>query len=203
MRRWLMLSLAEELKVLEKDLINTPMRISAYHDLPFAIFRYDPRNEYELRKRIRLLGISLEQNHKRKITYISLAKLLWEAIEETEGIDAIIKEESQRGFEKAQTTVHTILEDEEFKPIVNEITKKTKNLNPKIDIVFIVRVAALAPDIYRCAVLLDKMHGKTMVPMIMFYPGTIEGQTDLRFMGMKTRAHQGTYNYRVKIYGGK
>lgn len=198
-----MSSLAEELDVLERDLISTPMRISAYHDLPFAIFRYDPRDEYELRKRIRLLGISLEQNHKRQVTYISLARILWKAIEETEGLEAIIKEESQRGFEKAQATVHTLLEDDDFMPSVDELVKKTINLNPKIDIVFIVRVAALAPDIYRCAVILDKMHGRTMVPIIMFYPGMIEGQTELRFMGMKTRAHQGTYNYRVKIYGGK
>lgn len=198
-----MSSLAEELNVLERDLISTPMRISAYHDLPFAIFRYDPRDEYELRKRIRLLGISLEQNHKRQVTYISLARILWKAIEETEGLDAIIKEESQRGFEKAQATVHTLLEDDDFMPSVDELVKKTINLDPKIDIVFLVRVAALAPDIYRCVVILDKMHGRTMVPMILFYPGTIEGQTDLRFMGMKIRAHQGTYNYRVKIYGGK
>jgi len=198
-----MSSLAEELNVLERDLISSPMRICAYHDLPFAIFRYDPRDEYELRKRIRLLGISLEQNHKRQVTYISLARILWKAIEETEGIEAIIKEESQRGFDKAQATVHTLLEDDDFMPIVDVLDEKTKNLDPNIDIVFLVRVAALAPDIYRCAIILDKMHGRTMVPMIMFYPGTIEGQTDLRFMGMKTRAHQGTYNYRVKIYGGK
>ena len=198
-----MSSLAEELDVLERDLISTPMRISAYHDLPFAIFRYDPCDEYELRKRIRLLGISLEQNHKRHITFVSLARQLWKTVEETEGLDAIIKEESQRGFEKAQATVHTLLEDEDFMPIVDILTEKMKNLDPNLDIVFIVRVAALAPDIYRCALILDKMHGRTMVPMVMFYPGTIEGQTDLRFMGMKTRAHQGTYNYRVKIYGGK
>jgi len=198
-----MSSLAEELNVLERDLISSPMRICAYHDLPFAIFRYDPRDEYELRKRIRLLGISLEQNHKRQVTYISLARILWKAIEETEGIEAIIKEESQRGFDKVQATVHTLLEDDDFMPIVDVLDEKTKNLDPNIDIVFLVRVAALAPDIYRCAIILDKMHGRTMVPMIMFYPGTIEGQTDLRFMGMKTRAHQGTYNYRVKIYGGK
>jgi hypothetical protein len=41
-----------------------------------------------------------------------------------------------------------------------------------------------------------------MVPMILFYPGTAEGRTDLRFMNLPERANIGAYNYRVKIYGG-
>jgi hypothetical protein len=41
-----------------------------------------------------------------------------------------------------------------------------------------------------------------MVPIVLFYPGTAEGRTDLRFMGMQERANLGAYNYRVKIYGG-
>jgi hypothetical protein len=49
---------------------------------------------------------------------------------------------------------------------------------------------------------LDGMHGRTMVPIVLFYPGTAEGKTDLRFMDMQERANLGTYNYRVKIYGG-
>jgi hypothetical protein len=27
-------------------------RISAYHDMPYALFRYDPEEEFELRKQI-------------------------------------------------------------------------------------------------------------------------------------------------------
>jgi len=77
-----------------------------------------------------------------------------------------------------------------------------KDMSPDEDIVFLVRAGALAPNIYRCSVLLDSMHRRTMVPIILFYPGTAEGKTDLRFMNMQDRANLGTYNYRVKIYGG-
>ena len=77
-----------------------------------------------------------------------------------------------------------------------------RNLNPEKDLVFLARAGALAPSILRCSTLLDRMHGRTMVPIVLFYPGTAEGRTDLRFMAMQERANLGTYNYRVKIYGG-
>ncbi len=41
--------------------------------------------------------------------------------------------------------------------------------------------------------------GKTRVTTILFYPGSIDGTTGLRFMGLKDRDALG--NYRVKIYG--
>jgi hypothetical protein len=46
--------------------------------------------------------------------------------------------------------------------------------------------------------LLDKMQGKTKVPTVLFYPGTLEGTTGLHFMGLRNRETTG--NYRVKIY---
>ncbi len=197
-----MLSLEDNLKVLETDLTSTPLRISAYHDLPFAIFRYDPSEEFLCRKRIRLLAIALEQNHHKKVTFISLGELLWEIIQKTEGLNAIISEERQFGFDRAQQTVYQLLSDEDFMPLPNILEARMKNLVPDKDIVFLVRAGALAPSMYRCAVLLDQMHGRTMVPSILFYPGTVEGKTELRFMGIQERGNLGAYSYRVKIYGG-
>ncbi|MBA2882815.1 hypothetical protein HNR65_003170 [Desulfosalsimonas propionicica] len=198
-----MLSLPDRLDELREDLVADPMRISTYHDMPFAIFRYDPPDEYLCRKHIRLLAISLEQNHARNVHFISLGKLLWQAISQTEGIDAVIADEKQRGFENAQKTVHTLISDEDdFMPLSGLIEDRAATLKSKQDIIFLVRAGALAPHIYRCSTLLDKMHGKTEVPIILFYPGTAEGRTDLRFMGMEDRAGTGAYNYRVKIYGG-
>jgi hypothetical protein len=197
-----MSSLEEEIKILEKDLACTPVRISAYHDLPFAILRYDPWEEFQCRKRMRLLAISLEQNHQKKVTFISLGQILWEAIKETEGLDAIVAEEKQFGFDRTQTTINNLLSDKDFMPISDVLEARMKHLNPGKDVVFLVRAGALAPSIFRCSVLLDQMHGRTMVPIVLFYPGTAEGRTDLRFMNMQERANLGAYNYRVKVYGG-
>ncbi|MGD2092546.1 MAG: DUF1788 domain-containing protein [Candidatus Aminicenantes bacterium] len=194
--------LGKNIKTLENDLISDPVRISAYHDLPFAIFLYDPREEYICRKRIRLLGISLEQNHKKKVTFVSLGKLLWKIIHETEGIDALIAEEKQYGFDRLQKTINQLMSDEDFMPLPNLLEDRIKGLDPAKDIVFLVRIGALAPSIFRASLLLDKMHGRTMVPIILFYPGSSDGHTDLKFMNMQDRSQVGMYNYRVKIYGG-
>ena len=53
-------SLTERIELLESDLKAVPPRISVYHDLPFAILRYDPAEEWELRRQIKLLATRLE-----------------------------------------------------------------------------------------------------------------------------------------------
>lgn len=193
-----MSSLHERIEALQQDLLAEPMRISAYHDLPFAIFRYDPEDEHLARKEAVLLARRLE-NEGRRVHFFSLARVLWEAIRRTEGLAAIVEEEQERGLERAQRTVSTLLSDPEFFPLAGQLEERVKSLGPLTDIVFLVRAAALAPGIYRCARLLDEMHGRTMVPMILFYPGTIEGTTALRFMNLPDR-EPGAYNYRVRIY---
>ena len=50
-----MSSLKERIERLEADLKAVPPRISVYHDLPFAILRYDPPEEWILRREARLL----------------------------------------------------------------------------------------------------------------------------------------------------
>ena len=202
-----MSSLPERIEILETDLTADPPRISAYHDLPFAIFRYDPSAEFPARKEMLRLATRL-QNAGRRVRFISLGEILWKAIRETEGVAAIATEERQLGFERAQTTVATLLSDEDFTELPVELTKRMAKLDPAVDCVFLVRAGALAPAIYRCAKLLDELHGRTMVPVVLFYPGTLDGSqqgqseavTSLRFMGLQERQGAGTYNYRVKIY---
>ena len=198
-----MLSLKDHFDILKKDLTSTPIKISAYHDLPFAIFCYPPREEFNCRKHIKLLSNSLEQNYNKRVHFISLASLLWKAIRETEGLESVITVEKQFGFEQAQEMVHRILSDEDFMPLPELLMEKIKHLEPEKDVVFLVRTGSLAPTMYRCSVLLDQMHGRTMVPIVLFYPGSLTGKTDLRLMGLPPRTTNGTYNYRVRIYGGE
>jgi hypothetical protein len=188
----------DRFETLEQDLVANPPRISAYHDLPFAIFHYDPRMEFAVRSRIRLLALSLEQNHRRRVTCISLAELLWRGIKETEGIDSIAKVECELGFDRAQATVETILSDKEFFPLSVELKRRIEKLDPATEIVFLMRAAAFAPAIYQVSKLLDELKGSTNVPSVLFYPGALEGTTGLVFMNIDKREAAG--NYRVKIY---
>ena len=194
-----MSSLDERIDQLERDVLAEPPRISAYHDLPFAVLRYDPADEFPARKNFQLFATRL-RNAGKRVHVISVARLLWQAIQETEGVQAIAEEEQQLGFHRAQQTVSTLLSDDAFLPLPDQIEQRMKGLDPQTDVVFLVRVASLAPAIYRSAKLLDEMHGRTMVPILLFYPGTLDGENSLRFMDLSEREQTGAYNYRVKIY---
>jgi hypothetical protein len=192
-----MLSLKERLELLENDLKAKPSRVSVYHDMPFAILWYEPREEWMMRRELDLLATRLASAGK-EVILISMAELLWKAIEESEGLDTIIELEKTMGFGKAQEQVTTYLSDSDWRPLRDLLTKRLEDLDPKRNIAFLIRAASMAPAIYPMSRLLDEMHGRTRVTTILFYPGTIEGTTGLRFMDLKDKEVQG--NYRVKIY---
>lgn len=193
-----MLSLEQRIELLEGDLKSSPPRITVYNDLPFAILRYNPQKEWQLRREIERLATRL-RNCGKEVHIISLADLLWEVISETEGLDAIVELERQRGFNAAQEQVTIYLSDRDWRPLSDALLDRLRPLTPGVSIVFLTRAAALAPAIYHMSRLLDEMQGRTRVPIVLLYPGTLEGTTGLRFMAMKDREAMG--NYRVKIYG--
>ena len=84
-------------------------------------------------------------------------------------------------------------------PLASMLEERLKALDPAKDVAFLTRVAAMAPGVYHMSKLLDQMQGRTRVTTILFYPGSIEGTTGLRFMDLKDREALG--NYRVKING--
>jgi hypothetical protein len=191
-------SLKERIELLESDLVTVPPRVSVYHDMPFAILRYDPPEEWELRRQLKLLATRLEAIGK-KVHFIPMSDFLWESIDKSEGLPEVVCLEKQRGFPTAQEQVTTYLSDPDWCPLWKLLEERSNGLDPAKDIAFLTRVASMAPRMYEMSKLLDQMHGKTAITTILFYPGSIEGTTGLRFMAMKERDALG--NYRVKIYG--
>jgi hypothetical protein len=196
-------SLKDSIAPLESDLKAVPPRISVYHDLPFAIMRYDPTDEWELRREIKLLATRLEAAGK-EVHIILMSELLWSALEkvhqkdEDEGLEALIELEKGRGYLEAQQQVTTYLSSKVWIPLWDLLAERLASISPHNSVVFLTRVAAMSPGIFHMSMLLDKMHGKIRVATILFYPGSIEGTTGLRFMDLKDRDALG--NYRVKIY---
>ena len=196
--------LKDSIAPLESDLKAVPPRISVYHDLPFAIMRYNPTDEWELRREIKLLATRLEAVGK-TVHMIPMSELLWSALEQVnqkdddEGFEAVVALEKDRGYVEAQQQVTTYLSSKVWVPLWDLLADRLASINPECSVVFLTRVAAMSPGIFHMSMLLDKMHGKTKVPTILFYPGSIEGTTGLRFMELKDRDALG--NYRVKIYG--
>ena len=122
-----MLSLKQRIEILENDLKADPPRISVYHDLPFATLRYDPQDEWVLRRELRLLATRLKSSGIEVIT-ISLAKLLWETIENSEGIDALVDLEKRQGFERAQQQVTTYLSDPNWHLLPDLLATEMKSI---------------------------------------------------------------------------
>ena len=167
--------------------------LSAYHDMPYAIFRYEPENEFELRKQATMLETRLSQKGKR-IKRISLAECLDEAMRSVRPLEEWFSVEREQGVETVVQTVHSVLS--EYAPLVDLVASRMpENPDPLRDVVFILRTGALFP-VYRTFSLLEQLKGRVHVPTILFYPGDLDGAAGLRFMGVLDAEH----NYRPKIF---
>ena len=169
-------------------------KISAYHNMPYAIFRYPPDDEFALRGEITMLRTRLEQAGKR-VTVISLATCLKMALEREEiSTDEIKMTEEMTGTGTMVATVHKVLS--EYQPLDALVAEQLpENADPLVDVVFITRAGALFP-FYRTSSLLEQLKGKVEVPAVLFYPGELDGAAGLRFMGVLDAEH----NYRPKIF---
>ena len=193
-----MSSLVERVKRLEHDLRQQPMAHYLHNDLPFAIFCYSPDEEWQMRGEMARLKTRLENDHVRRVVYVSLADLLWGAIDESEGMQAVVELEAAQGFDKAQEQIGDYLTDPDFRPLKDLLAKALQGLDPDKDLGFIWRAGALAPNIYRVSKLLDEMKDKTRVPCVLFMPATSEGPT-LRFMGIAENEGRGSYHTKVYV----
>ena len=189
--------LKERVRGLEADLKASPMRHYVYNDMPFAVFCYPPDQEWAMRNEIELLKTRLEKDTDRAVVLVSLAELLWQAIDESEGMEAVVDMELRSGFEAAQVQIQDYLSDPDWCPLPDLLGRRLDELDPERHIAFIVRAGALAPNIYRVSKLLDEMKGRTRVPCILFTPATSEGSSGLRFMGIAENEGRGSYHTKV------
>ena len=161
--------------------------------MPYALFRYDPEEEFELRKQVTLLETRLTQKGKR-IQRISLAECLDEAMRSQHPLEEWFQAERDQGVETVVETIHSVLS--EYSPLVDLVAARMPDdPDPLRDIVFILRTVALFP-VYRTFSLLEQLKGKVSAPTILFYPGVLDGPAGLRFMGVLEAEH----NYRPKIF---
>lgn len=167
--------------------------ISAYHDMPYALFRYDPEEEFALRRELTLLCTRLEQKGK-CVTRISLADCLWESMAAVQPLEDWFEIERKEGTERIVDTIHAVLS--EYAPLVQLVAERMPDEpDPVRDVVLINRTGALFP-VYRTFSLLEQLKGRVTVPTVLFYPGTLDGVAGLKFMGVLDAEH----NYRPKIF---
>ena len=168
--------------------------VSAYHDMPFAIFRYPPVDELAVRREISLLEARLETTGK-NVVRISLAECLADALDaENLDTEALVQAELSVGLEATVDTVHEVIAA--YRPLDELVAARIPaEADPLKDIFFIERAGALFP-FYRTSSLLEQLKGKIAVPAVLFYPGELDGAAGLRFMGVLDAEH----NYRPRIF---
>lgn len=174
------------------ELSDPRPRLSAYHDMPYAIFRYDPEDELELRRQVTLLETRLSQKGKR-VSRISLAVCLEEALRSQRPVEDWVAAEREQGVQTIVETIHAVLSD--YEPLADLVARRLpQEPDPLRDVIFILRTGSLFPA-YRTFSLLEQLKGNVSVPAVLFYPGILDGAAGLRFMGVLDAEH----NYRPKI----
>lgn len=173
---------------------DTATAISAYHNLPYAIFHYDPADEFRLRADLRLLATQLDNAGKR-VTFISLAECLSEVLSAPDlSVDVLAEAEVNSGTEALVDTLNHVLTEES--PLDELVAARVpKDADPERDLLFLVRAGALFP-FYRTSALLERMMGRVKIPSILFFPGRFYSPAGLGFMGVLDPEH----NYRARIY---
>ena len=177
--------------------------ISTYEGVPFALFAYPPTAERELRREVKMLATRVENETPRRVTVLSLAELLWEAICGAyppdgkalfEAERSMASESQERRLEMLEETVRSAVSV--VQPLPTKIADRARALDPARSLLFLTRVGALYP-VYRASALLENLMGQVQVPTILFYPGTRgAGRNSLRFMDSLEAIH----GYRHKIF---
>lgn len=169
-------------------------QISAYHNMPYAIFHHPPDAEIAVRAELTLLCTRLEQAGKR-VTRVSLAECLADGLARA-GLttERMASAEARTGSDKMIDTVHNVISRRH--PLDELVAARVPtDAEPTRDVVFLVRAGALFP-FYRLSSLLEQLKGKLEVPAVLFYPGVLDGVAGLKFMGVLEAEH----NYRPKIF---
>ncbi len=151
-----MSSLTERIELLESDLKAVPPKVAVYSDLPFAILRYDPSDEWVLRREAKLLATRLEAAGK-SVHVLPMSEFLWRAIDETEGMGEVVALERNLGYRAAQRQVTDYLADVDWCPLWKILSDRLTGMDPVKNVVFLTRAAAMAPAIYHMSSLLDEM----------------------------------------------
>ena len=161
---------------------------------PYFVYVYPPKQEYAVRNNLSDLQAWLQTQGIKSVA-ISLASLLWQAIDEW-GFDSITKEERRHaGDEDALNYVlEAIAQILQGPPsLADRVLQAIGNVHER-SAVFLYRAGALYP-VFRTSALLDELRERLLCPVVLLYPGRVVGLYGLSFMGRCQPAH----GYRATI----
>lgn len=187
--------LPRPLQEIADDVLRFFERSSSTEVPPYFVYVYEPKEEFQTRRDMADLQLAFKASDV-ACASLSLADLLWEAIDESGDYDAIVQEEKAHpndpaALERIHQTINEILRDE---PSLSQRVIERMTDFPPRSVAFLYRAGALYPA-YRTSSLLEDLRERLLVPVILMYPGHVVGGVGLSFMGKCEPAH----GYRAKI----
>ena len=165
-------------------------------EAPYLLYVYPPSVEFEVRRDLGELKLWLEARGVRCMS-ISLADLLWSALEDSGWLESLIGAEraaqgDAAGLEEVFNSVGEILRQPPTLP--DRVIAALGDTDDRTA-AFLYRAGALYPA-YRTSTLLDDLRSRLNIPVTLLYPGRLVGSYGLRFMDRCDP----TYGYRATIY---
>ena len=182
---------------LPEPVANIAERIVTYYETranpPFLIYQYEPKDEYAVRQELGDLRLWLEADPRNiECDTVSLAAVFWETLEEGGQLDEIITLERASAHEEAHLAVRQVLSARPT--LADRVVERIQSKQTERSAIFLYRAGALYPA-HRTSTLLDELKARIDSPVTLLYPGHIEGDYGLRFMGQT----EPTYGYRALI----
>lgn len=163
---------------------------------PYIVYVYRPEQEFHVRRELINVKATLEGKQISCVS-LSLAEIFWQALQDSGYMQQVFQEEENAStdpdtLERVNTAIYQILTatPRSLPDRVIEALKEFQN-HP---VAFLYRAGALYPT-YRTSALLDDLRERLLIPVVLLYPGRVEGTFGLSFMG-KWQPAQG---YRAKI----
>jgi hypothetical protein len=186
---------------LREELKQVGERIVSHFDLggepPFIVYQYPPQQEWPVRRDLGELRRWLEAEPRRvSCAAVSLAKLFWQALDDSGFVDELITQEQRAMADPASLrqvydAVGEILREPPSLP--DRVIEEVRDCEEQTA-VFLYRAGALYPA-YRTSTLLDDLRGRLDRPVTLLYPGRLVGEYGLSFMDRTEPA----YGYRALI----
>ncbi|WP_455543211.1 DUF1788 domain-containing protein [Intestinibacter sp.] len=154
------------------------------NEIGFYIFDYNPEDEIKVREHVKTLKREMKRDSNIKIKEFDLYEVMLEVLEEKgylqKNFEMEKKSDSQRVFKATERTLRLTSQGKDNK-IVQYIVDNTAD----DEIVFLTGVGKVWP-IIRSHTVLNNLHKAVEnVPVVLFFPGTYDGQTLILFDEIK------------------
>lgn len=186
---------------MREELRGIGNRIASYFESgdepPFIVYQYQPDQEWPVRRDFGELRRWLECEPRNiSCAAVSLANLLWKALDESGFLEELIRQERDAGSDaRAVQSIYEAVGEILREPptLPDRVLEEVADCDPRTA-VFLYRAGALYPA-YRTSTLLDDLRGRLARPVTLLYPGRLVGEYGLSFMDRTEPA----YGYRALI----